>query len=167
MKEVPQSRAVLFKRALVFQVKLVVDATRDLILSPAGMVCALLDLIKDSDPEQSYFNKLMRFGRQTDHWLNLFGSSNTKPQLSQNAQAEKEHVGQNTAKPYTSFSSTLQHSESFDDALNSLLNNHVSPKIKAVSLLNPKPEQRPKQTTGQDPATQFKSAVSEDERTED
>ncbi|MFT6734034.1 MAG: hypothetical protein ACJAS9_002229 [Polaribacter sp.] len=61
-----------FKRLLVFQVKLAVDALRDIILSPVSLICTVLDSIQKNRGKNSYFEKLMVFGRQTERRINLF-----------------------------------------------------------------------------------------------
>lgn len=66
-------RWTLIKNLFVFQVKLALDAIRDLMLSPLSIICGLADIVKGNSLPQSYFHKLMAFGRQTDFWLNLFG----------------------------------------------------------------------------------------------
>jgi hypothetical protein len=76
MQEPEIARWTLIRDTLIFQVKLAMDAVRDLILSPVSIVCALIDIFKSHSLSQSYFRKLMVFGHQTDHWLNLFGSPN-------------------------------------------------------------------------------------------
>jgi len=63
---------------LIFQVKLALDAIRDLLLSPVSVICGLVDIFKGHSLSQSYFHKLMDFGHQTDTWLNLFGSHNKR-----------------------------------------------------------------------------------------
>lgn len=60
------------RELLLFQVKLFADAARDLLLSPVAFVCYLLDLSHDGPRKDSHFEKLMAFGRRTDHHINLF-----------------------------------------------------------------------------------------------
>lgn len=59
------------RNLLLLQIKLWIDALRDFALMPVGFVCYLLDLISDSDDDR-YWNKLMKWGRQSDHHINLF-----------------------------------------------------------------------------------------------
>lgn len=61
------------KYAVIFQIKLGMDAIRDLILSPISIVCAVLDFLLSNNQKEGYFQKLMTFGRKTDAWINLFG----------------------------------------------------------------------------------------------
>ncbi len=74
MHEPEITRWTLIRDMLVFQVKLAMDAIRDLFLSPVSIICGLIDIFKGHSHSQSYFHKLMIFGRQTDFWLNLFGN---------------------------------------------------------------------------------------------
>ena len=74
MQEPEIARWTLIRDTLIFQFKLALDAVRDLILSPVSIVCSLIDIFKNHSLSQSYFQKLMVFGHQTDKWLNLFGS---------------------------------------------------------------------------------------------
>ena len=67
-KSTPRTR--LLRDTLVFQVKLAVDGFRDLILSPISLFTALLDLITGKDR----FYRLLDLGRQSERWINLFGT---------------------------------------------------------------------------------------------
>jgi hypothetical protein len=69
-----QGRWQLAKDAVIFQVKLGLDAVRDLLLSPVSIVLAIWDVLKGHTQEQSYFYRLMQFGHKTDKWLSLFAS---------------------------------------------------------------------------------------------
>lgn len=61
-----------FRRLIIFQLKLAVDALRDILLSPVSIICSLLDLVQNKQGENSYFEKLMSFGRATESRINLF-----------------------------------------------------------------------------------------------
>jgi len=75
MTKLKQGRWPLIKDAFIFQLKLGGDAFRDLLLSPISIACLIIDLIKGHPQSESYFHRLMNFGRKTDKWLNLFGSN--------------------------------------------------------------------------------------------
>ncbi|WP_085298375.1 hypothetical protein [Cognaticolwellia mytili] len=68
----------LIRENLVFQIKLTLDAVRDLLLSPVAITCTILDLIKGNRSGEGYFQRLMQMGHQTDEWLSLFGHDPTK-----------------------------------------------------------------------------------------
>lgn len=68
----PDSAKKLMRDVLVFQGKLVMDGVRDLILSPVSIVVAIYGIVTNSDNPSAHFQSLMRFGRQTDDFINLF-----------------------------------------------------------------------------------------------
>lgn len=73
-KPQPQSfRLSLIKKTLLFQLKLGLDALRDILLSPISIVLAIIDLSLGHTKQQSYFLRMLHFGRLTDRWINLFG----------------------------------------------------------------------------------------------
>jgi len=76
MHEPNISRWALIRDMLIFQIKLAMDAIRDLLLSPASIVCGLIDIFKGHSISKSYFHKLMKLGQKSDSWLNLFGNHN-------------------------------------------------------------------------------------------
>ncbi len=65
-----RSRSQLLRDTAVFQLKLFVDGLRDLVLSPVSLVAALLDFFAGSDR----FYRLLDLGRQSERWINLFGT---------------------------------------------------------------------------------------------
>jgi len=73
MNEPNISRWTLIRDMFVFQVKLAMDAVRDLLLSPVSIICGLVDIFKGNSLSNSYFHRLMTLGQQSDGWLNLFG----------------------------------------------------------------------------------------------
>ncbi len=71
---VPRSRLQLLWDVLVFQGKLAVDGFRDLILLPVSMFSALYGLFFGGSKPDQYFQRVLEFGRRTEHWINLFGN---------------------------------------------------------------------------------------------
>lgn len=71
------SRWAMFKKLVIFQIKLAMDAVRDLILSPVSFVCSAIDIIFKNNEKKSKFNQLMQLGSQTDIWLNMFNQHQT------------------------------------------------------------------------------------------
>lgn len=74
MQEVPNNHArwPLIRQGIVFQLKLGLDALRDILMSPVSIVLVIADVVMGSNQQQSYFNRLMRLGKKSDHWINLF-----------------------------------------------------------------------------------------------
>ncbi len=68
--EVTLPKAV--QHLLVFQVKLVSDALRDLLLSPISLIVFALDVVRKPTLENSIYLKLMLLGRRSDRLINLF-----------------------------------------------------------------------------------------------
>jgi hypothetical protein len=66
-KAVPLIRAV----ALV-QIKLLLGAARDLVLSPLTLVAGLLDLVRLKSHEPRFFRQVLRTGEKTDEWIDLW-----------------------------------------------------------------------------------------------
>lgn len=75
MNDPEVSRWILIRDTLIFQCKLAIDALRDLLLSPLSIICTVIDIFSGHKLSESYFYKLMALGYKTDHWLNLFGTS--------------------------------------------------------------------------------------------
>lgn len=70
-----ESRWQTFRDVLVFQGKLVVDGLRDVLLSPVSIAAALIDLVVPGDDKGRRFYAVVKFGRRTEEWINLFGAA--------------------------------------------------------------------------------------------
>ncbi len=68
--EVTTGRAL--RHLLVFQVKLLADALRDLLLSPVSVLVFVLDALRKPRLEDSLYLRLMLLGRRSDRAINLF-----------------------------------------------------------------------------------------------
>ncbi len=64
----------LIRDLVVFQIKLAIDALRDIVMSPVSIVAGLLDLILEGDRPRHLYRVLL-LGRQTERWINLFGDA--------------------------------------------------------------------------------------------
>ena len=60
------------RRFLIFQIKLYVDAVRDLILSALSLGAFLLDLAQGKSGPDCHFERVLKLGRQTEQAINLF-----------------------------------------------------------------------------------------------
>lgn len=69
----PRSRLQLLLDVFVFQGKLAVDGARDLVLVPVSIVSALFGLVFGGTQPDRYYQRVLEFGRRTEHWINLFG----------------------------------------------------------------------------------------------
>jgi hypothetical protein len=69
------TRWELIRDVLVLQVKLAVDALRDLILSPLSLVAGVLDLLTGGQQPGRLFYPLLVAARRTEQLINLFGEA--------------------------------------------------------------------------------------------
>ena len=69
------ARQTLIRDAAVFQVKLVVDGLRDVLLVPVSIVGAIMSLIdsKDGQPGPQFYD-VLAYGKRTEKWIDLFGA---------------------------------------------------------------------------------------------
>ena len=71
-EDAPVDRWQFLRDVLVFQVKLALDAMRDVILVPVSIGAALLDLVSSGKPMGQSFYRVFALCKQTDIWINLF-----------------------------------------------------------------------------------------------
>jgi hypothetical protein len=65
----------LIRDISVLQVKLFADGLRDLILVPLSIGAGVLSLLRTDDGPGTQFYDLLRAGRRSDRWINLFGAA--------------------------------------------------------------------------------------------
>jgi hypothetical protein len=68
-------RWTLIRDVAVFQVKLVFDGMRDVVLLPISLVAGLVSLVKGGGSPSSEFYDLLKVGRRSERWINLFGAA--------------------------------------------------------------------------------------------
>lgn len=70
-------RWTLLRDVLVLQIKLLVDGLRDLILVPVSLVVGIVSLLaaRRDDKSGNEFYELLRIGRRTERWIDLFGAA--------------------------------------------------------------------------------------------
>ncbi len=68
-------RWTLVRDILVLQLKLVMDGLRDVILVPISLFVGTLSLLKGGEATGSEFYQLLRMGRRSERWINLFGAA--------------------------------------------------------------------------------------------
>jgi len=67
-------RGVLVRNSLVFQLKLMADGFRDLLLLPVSLVATIIGLLRGGDEPEREFNQVIEVGRESEQWINLFGN---------------------------------------------------------------------------------------------
>ena len=87
MKQDPQEnesgveRWTLIRDIGVLQVKLVVDGLRDIILVPASLIAGIISLATSTDGKPgTQFYRLLAWGKESEHWINLFGAVKNSPE---------------------------------------------------------------------------------------
>jgi hypothetical protein len=77
----PSPQWVLFRDLAVLQVKLLVDGFRDLVLLPASIIAAIASVMRTENgvPGPQFYN-LLAVGKQSEHWINLFGATKNAPE---------------------------------------------------------------------------------------
>ena len=68
-------RRTLVRDAAVFQVKLLADGFRDLLLVPVSIAAAILSLLTKGPKPGPEFYEVLRAGRRSEQWINLFGAT--------------------------------------------------------------------------------------------
>jgi hypothetical protein len=67
-------RGALIRNTLVFQLKLMADGFRDLLLLPVSLIASLIGLLRGGDEPEREFNQVIEVGRESEQWINLFGN---------------------------------------------------------------------------------------------
>ena len=67
-------RSALVRNTVVFQLKLMADGFRDLVLLPVSLVAALIGLLRGGEQPEREFHQVIEIGRQSEQWINLFGN---------------------------------------------------------------------------------------------
>jgi hypothetical protein len=68
-------RWTLIRDVAVFQVKLIFDGMRDVLLLPISLIAGLASLVKGGASPSSEFYDLLKIGRRSERWINLFGAA--------------------------------------------------------------------------------------------
>lgn len=71
MERPSPDRWTLIRDVAVFQVKVIFDGLRDLLLVPISLVTGLVTLVGGG----TEFYDLLRLGRRSERWINLFGAA--------------------------------------------------------------------------------------------
>jgi hypothetical protein len=66
-------RIQLIRETAILQLKLFADGFRDAVLIPVSLLAALLGLIRGGEDCDREFRRVIKIGRRTERWINLFG----------------------------------------------------------------------------------------------
>ncbi len=62
----------LIRAVAMLQLKLLIGAGRDLLLSPITMVAAFIDLVRIKHHEPQFFRSTLKIGERTEEWIDLW-----------------------------------------------------------------------------------------------
>lgn len=101
MNELPEAQDRLDRRTLVrdiavFQFKLIVDGLRDLVLVPVSLIAGIVSFVSARDDVPgSQFYELLEVGKQSEHWIDLFGAlRNAPPEVRKRVRFPEENMDQ-------------------------------------------------------------------------
>lgn len=101
MNELPEAQERLDRRTLVrdvavFQFKLIVDGLRDLVLVPVSLIAGIVSFVSTRDDVPgSQFYELLEVGKQSEHWIDLFGAlRNAPPEVRNRVRFPEENMDQ-------------------------------------------------------------------------
>lgn len=84
------ARWTLIRDVVVFQMKLVVDGLKDLVLAPLSIVAGVLDVFRPEREGRGRFYRLVRRGHDFDRWVDLFEAAHRKGDAESDALARSE-----------------------------------------------------------------------------
>ncbi len=124
----PASRWTLIRDISVLQVKLVIDGLRDLVLVPISLLAGVLSLVTSRDEPSNAFYDLLRLGKRSERWINLFGAVEKAPAMdkefvrfpNEDIDAVVGRVESFVVEQYRKGGVTRQAKEKLDKALDSL-----------------------------------------------
>jgi hypothetical protein len=67
------TRSGLVRRVIVFQLKLMVDGLRDVVLVPMALLAGLVGLLRGGEDPQREFRLVIGLGLRSERWIDLFG----------------------------------------------------------------------------------------------
>jgi hypothetical protein len=123
-QSVPNRRRMI-RDVAVFQVKLLADGILDLLFVPISLGAAIISMMKGGTRPGTEFYDVLRLGRQSERWINLFGAaSNVHGPETDDARLPGEDIDKLVSRiesfvvdEYRSGGVTAQAKEKFDRAL--------------------------------------------------
>ena len=73
-KPEPDDRWTFVRDVMVFQLKLLLDNVRDLVLMPVSLVAALIDLVFRGEREGARFYNVLRWGAHSEEVINVYSA---------------------------------------------------------------------------------------------
>lgn len=74
------ARSSLMRDVIVFQGKLLLDAFKDVLLGPASLIVALVDLLRPGPRSELLFYRVLAYGKTAERTIDLFSAVGQLPQ---------------------------------------------------------------------------------------
>ena len=124
-------RWTMMRDIAVFQVKLVVDGLRDFLLVPASLIVGIVSLFGDDGKPSSHFYDLLKLGKRSERFINLFGALKHSPGPIEDAEQEDDasiddlvqRIETFVVDEYRRGGVTSQAKQRVDEALNAIQRN--------------------------------------------
>ena len=88
----PTPGARLLREMALLQLKLFIDALRDVALSPVVLAAALLDLLLLRQQAPRFFHDALRLGKRSDEWIDLWAPIERRERAPENVDALVDRV---------------------------------------------------------------------------
>jgi hypothetical protein len=90
--DAPRGAGALLREMALLQLKLLLDAARDLVLSPIVLAAALIDLALLRKQAPRYFHDALRLGKASDEWIDLWAPVERREREPENVDALVQRV---------------------------------------------------------------------------
>lgn len=112
-------RGELVRDAVVFQLKLMADGFRDLVLMPLSLVAVLAGLVRGGNEADREFEEVLNLGRKTERWIDLFGRHGSGEHANAIASIDAlfDKVEQTLKKQYLAAGTSARAQAEIDEAL--------------------------------------------------
>jgi len=112
-------RGTLVRNTVIFQLKLMADGLRDLVLLPISLIAALIGLLRGGDEPDREFNQVIQVGRDSEKWINLFGNHDDpdNPHVSASIDALFVKVEDTLKQQYLTAGTSARAQAEIDEAL--------------------------------------------------
>ncbi len=87
------ARMDVIRDIAVFQVKLVTDGFKDLLLSPLSLLAGIVGVLLGGKNPGAQFYRLLRFGQRAENWIGLFSAAYPKHNSQQGPNPESTPTG--------------------------------------------------------------------------
>lgn len=122
--ENPTKRGTLIRNTVVFQLKLMADGFRDLVLLPVSLIATVIGLLRGGDEPDREFNQVIQVGRDSEQWINLFGNHDVpdNPNVTASIDALFSKVEKTLKEQYLASGTSARAQAEIDEALQAVQN---------------------------------------------